>query len=137
LTTAVVDASVVMAWLFAESESPRVAAAFETIRRREAVAPVLLYFEMRNALLLAERRRRITQDQSAAFLRQLAKLTIRLAPPGSDEAMALARAHALTFYDAAYLELAKREGLPLATLDRDLEKAAVAEGVALFGQRST
>ena len=47
--------------------------------------------------------------------------------------MTLARRHSLTFYDAAYLELAKREGLPLATLDRDLEKAAIAEGVALFG----
>jgi predicted nucleic acid-binding protein len=47
--------------------------------------------------------------------------------------MRLARLHALTFYEAAYLELAKREALPLATLDRDLEKAATAEGVALLG----
>ena len=47
--------------------------------------------------------------------------------------MALARKHKLTVYDAAYLELAKREGLPLATVDRALEKAAIAEGVALFG----
>ena len=47
--------------------------------------------------------------------------------------MALARKRKLTVYDAAYLELAKREALPLATLDRDLEKAAIAEGVALFG----
>ena len=47
--------------------------------------------------------------------------------------MALARKRKLTVYDAAYLELAKREGLPLATLDRALEKAAIAEGVALFG----
>ena len=47
--------------------------------------------------------------------------------------MALARKRKLTVYDAAYLELAKREALPLATLDRDLETAAIAEGVALFG----
>ncbi len=47
--------------------------------------------------------------------------------------MALARQRKLTVYDAAYPELAKREALPLATLDRDLEKAAIAEGVALFG----
>ena len=47
--------------------------------------------------------------------------------------MALARARKLTVYDAAYLELAQRERLPLATLDRALEKAAIAEGVALFG----
>ena len=58
---------------------------------------------------------------------------MRMAPPNGDEAMRLARAHNLTFYDAAYLELAKREGLPLATLDRALERAAIAEGVALFG----
>ena len=132
MTTAAVDASVVMAWLFAEGESPKVAAAFETIRRGEAVAPVLLYFEIRNALLVAECRKRITQEQSAIFLNQLARLAIRMAPPDGDEAMTPARANALTFHDATYLELAKREGLPLATLDRDLEKAAVAEGVALL-----
>jgi predicted nucleic acid-binding protein len=71
---------------------------------------------------------------SAAFLRDLGLLPIRLESAG-DEAilMTLARKRKLTVYDAAYLELAKREGLPLATLDRDLEKAAIAEGVALFG----
>jgi predicted nucleic acid-binding protein len=64
----------------------------------------------------------------------LASLPIRFAPlPADDLLMTLARTRKLTVYDAAYLELAKREGLPLATLDRDLEKAAVAEGVALFG----
>ncbi len=56
-----------------------------------------------------------------------------MAPPNRDEAMTLARAYNLTFYAAAYLELARREALPLATLDRDLERAAIAEGVALFG----
>jgi predicted nucleic acid-binding protein len=133
LTGAVVDASIVMAWLFAESENSRIAAAFETIRRGEAVAPVLFYFEVRNVLLVAERRSRITREQSATFHNQLARLAIRMAPPNGDEAMRLARAYNLTFYDAAYLELARREGLPLATLDRDLERAALAEGVALFG----
>src|SRR5271165_6775128 len=121
-----------MAWLFVESESPRVAAAFETIQRGEAVAPVLIYFEIRNVMLVAERRRRITREQSATFLNQLAKLAIRMAPPNGEEAMALARAYALTFYDATYLELARREALPLATLDRDLEKAAIAERVPLL-----
>jgi predicted nucleic acid-binding protein len=53
LTAAVVDASIIMAWLFAESENSRIAAAFETIRRGEAVAPVLLYFEVRNVLVVA------------------------------------------------------------------------------------
>ncbi len=70
----------------------------------------------------------------AAFLRRFALLPVRLtALPDDDALMTLARKHRLTVYDAAYLELAKREALPLATLDRALEKAAVAEGVALFG----
>ena len=56
-----------------------------------------------------------------------------MAPPDGSELMALARARKLTVYDAAYLDLAIREGLPLATLDRQLERAALAEGVALFG----
>ena len=59
---------------------------------------------------------------------------MRIAPlPGGEALMSLARERNLTVYDAAYLELAKREGLPLATLDRAVEKAAIAEGVALFG----
>jgi predicted nucleic acid-binding protein len=71
---------------------------------------------------------------SAAFLRDLALLPIRLEPPGDDASLvALARNRKLTVYDAAYLELAKREALPLATFDRDLETAALTEGVALFG----
>ena len=61
-------------------------------------------------------------------------LPLRIVPlPGDDAVMSLARERNLTVYDAAYLELAKREGLPLATLDRALEKAALAEGVALCG----
>jgi predicted nucleic acid-binding protein len=100
----------------------------------DACAPSLLFFEIRNALLLGERRKRITEAMSAAFIRDLALLRIRLEPPpGGISLMALARERKLTIYDAAYLELAMREGMPLATLDRALEKAAIAEGVALFG----
>ena len=72
-------------------------------------------------------------EASADFLRRFARLPIRLSLPDDDALMTLARVRRLTVYDAAYLELAKREALPLATLDRALEKAAVAEGVALFG----
>jgi predicted nucleic acid-binding protein len=70
----------------------------------------------------------------AAFVRDLALLPIRLEPPGEGTSlMTLAGERKLTVYDAADLELARREALPLATLDRDLEQAALAEGVALFG----
>ena len=130
----VIDASILAAWFLDEKSDPRVETAFDTVTRVETRAPSLLYCEIRNVLLVSERRNRITEAMSAAFLRDLGLLPIRLEPAG-DEAilMALARKRKLTVYDAAYLELAKREALPLATLDRDLEKAAIAEGVALFG----
>jgi predicted nucleic acid-binding protein len=64
----------------------------------------------------------------------LARLPIRFAPsPDDDALMALARERKLTVYGAVYLELARRERLPLATVDRELKRAAIAEGVALFG----
>jgi predicted nucleic acid-binding protein len=130
----VIDASILAAWLLDEKSDPRVESAFETVARIETHAPSLLYYELRNALLVSERRNRITEAMSAAFLRNLALLPIRLDSAGDDTSlMALARKRKLTVYDAAYLALAKREGLPLATLDRALEKAAVAEGVAVFG----
>jgi predicted nucleic acid-binding protein len=130
----VIDASVLAAWFLGEKPDPRVETAFDALARIEARAPSVLYYEIRNALLISERRRRITDAMSAGFLRDLALLPIRLEPPNEDTSlMALARKRKLTVYDAAYLELAKREALPLATLDRDLEKAASAEGVALFG----
>ena len=130
----VVDASILAAWFLDEESNPRVEAAFDTVARVETRAPSLLYYEIRNALLMSERRNRITEAMSAEFLRDLALLPIRLTPlPDDGELMALARNRKLTVYDAAYLELAKRQGLALATVDRGLEKAAIAEGVALFG----
>jgi predicted nucleic acid-binding protein len=130
----VVDTSILVAWFLNEKTDPRVEAAFNAITRVQTRAPDLLYYELRNALLVSERRSRITEAMSADFLRDLARLPIRLEPPAEGASlMALARHRNLTVYDAAYLELAKREALPLATLDRALEQAAIAEGVALFG----
>jgi predicted nucleic acid-binding protein len=81
------------------------------------------------------RRGRVTFEQIAEFIEDLAALPIRLDPPISPAEwppiLALAERHRLTAYDAAYLELARRTGLPLATLDADLRKAAEAEGMAL------
>jgi predicted nucleic acid-binding protein len=130
----VIDASILAAWFLDEKSDPRVEAAFDMVARVETLAPSLFYYEIRNALLVSERRNRITEAMSAAFLRDLGLLPIRLGPTGDDASlMTLARKWKLTVYDAAYLELAKREKLPLATLDRALEKAAFAEGVVLFG----
>jgi predicted nucleic acid-binding protein len=87
---------------------------------------------MRNALLNGERRNRTTSQQTAAFLEFLREIPISVALlPDENEVMQLARRHRLSFYDAAYLELALRERLPLATFDDDLIAAAKAEGVLL------
>jgi predicted nucleic acid-binding protein len=130
----VIDASILAAWFLDEKRNSRVEAAFDRAAAIGAHAPTLLHYEIRNALLMGERRNRITATMSAAFLRDLAMMLIQLEPVAGDESlMDLARKRKLTVYDAAYLELARRERLPLATLDRALEKAALAEGVALFG----
>jgi predicted nucleic acid-binding protein len=90
---------------------------------------------MRNILVVNERRRRIAESETAAFLLNLSRLRIRVdRVPDEGAVLRLARTHRLSVYDAAYLELAQREGLPLATLDADLQKAAVAEGVALLSR---
>jgi predicted nucleic acid-binding protein len=134
LTAFVIDASIVIAWFLSEDIEPWASALFETLQTTGALAPVLIRFEVRNALLVGERRGRLDATQSSQFLRDFDKLRLRLAPPSADEAlMAVARAHRLSAYDAAYLHLAKREGLALATLDRGLERAARAEGVNVIG----
>jgi predicted nucleic acid-binding protein len=96
--------------------------------------PALWWFEVRNALAVNERRGRLGEADTAAFLRALARLSIGFdRSPDEAALLALARRHRLTVYDAAYLELAQREGLPLATLDAALRDAAAASGVALLG----
>ena len=130
----VIDASIVAGFAFGEAPDPKIALTIDELALSEALAPSVFFFELRNVLVVNERRGRATPEGSADFLRRLARLPIRLASaPADDVLLALARKRKLTVYDAAYLELAKREGLPLATVDRALEKAAVAEGVALFG----
>ena len=81
----VVDASILAAWFLNEKADPRVEAAFDTVTRVETRAPILLYYELRNALLVSERRNRITEAMSAAFLRDLALLPVRLELPAEDE----------------------------------------------------
>ena len=130
----VTDASIVAAFAFGETDDARVLMAIEELRLSEALTPCVFFFEIRSALIVGERRGRSTAQKSADFLRDLENLPVRIAPlPGDEALMSLARERNLTVHDAAYLELAKREGLPLATLDRALEKAAIAEGIALFG----
>lgn len=128
----VLDASITACWAFPDEDHPDASLAFHQMGSGEAVVPCLWWFEVRNILVVNERRRRITEPDTARFLLNLSRLRIRVdRVPDEGAVLRLARTHRLSVYDAAYLELAQREGLPLATLDADLQKAAACEGVAL------
>ena len=128
----VVDASVVVAWLFDDEDEPRADRVLERLEGDGALAPQLWHLETRNSLLVAERRGRLSAGGVKERLDALKGLPIRTdEEPDLQSAFDLARAHGLSFYDALYLELAKRESAELATLDGALGRAAVAEGVPL------
>ena len=132
----VLDGSVTMVWGFEDEADAYATAILERMPELQAHVPPLWPLEVANALLVGERRRRITPAETARFLTILGGFPIRVddeavAHAGADT-MHLARAHNLSCYDAAYLELAIRRGLPLASLDGKLKTAAEAVGVPLF-----
>ena len=131
--TLVIDASVTLAWIFADERTPQTTAIEEGVRTDGAVVPSLWALEVANILLQAEKRGRIGSADAAARLELLRALPIFVDSLSLDVAWRavapLARAEKLTAYDAAYLELAIRRGLPLATLDRELRIAAKRRGV--------
>ena len=129
----VLDASIAIAWALPE-ESPSAELALARMQTDRAVVPSLWWFELRNGLVVNERRTRITEPQTALFLRRIARLAITIdQSPDEAAVLSLARRHRLTVYDATYLELALRAELLLATLDAALARAAGAEGVRLVG----
>ncbi|MGA2745392.1 MAG: type II toxin-antitoxin system VapC family toxin [Candidatus Sulfotelmatobacter sp.] len=131
----VLDASLALQW-FLEDESGRQygLSVLASLSSKRAVVPVLWFYEVGNGLLMAHRRKRITFDQIDGFLARLKALPIDAAQQDPEEILELpelAQKHGLTNYDAAYLALALRLKVPLATTDGDLRKAAVAAGVAM------
>lgn len=130
------DASATLPWRFEDEATPWTEALLGRIQGGEEVlVPAHWPLEVANALLVARRRKRVTTEQISEFIEDLDALPIRLEPPSGPAQwptiLALAEQYRLTAYDAAYLELAQRTGLPLATLDGDLRKAALAASVAL------
>lgn len=120
----VVDASSLLCLAFDDEGLPYSMALIEAIRDEGGVAPLILWYELRNALVINERRGRIEPERSTAFLGLLEELPIALQPPSGDAGVLdLARRLQLSVYDASYLELAVREGGPLATLDKGLREA--------------
>jgi predicted nucleic acid-binding protein len=132
----VLDGSVALAWCFADESdayADEVARKFPDI---EAVVPAIWHLEVANALLMGERRNRSDQADTAQWTAYLSSLPITVDEQTGarvfTDILSLARTHKLSAYDAAYLELAVRRGLPIATLDTRLRVAATAAGVPLF-----
>jgi predicted nucleic acid-binding protein len=132
----VLDNSVTMSWAFPDEDDPYARNVLKALPGAAAVVPSIWPLEAANILLVGERRGRITQADSTSFVAILDGLTIGVDGETSERAMKdtldLARAQKLSVYDAAYLELAMRRGLPLATLDDKLKAAALSVGVAIY-----
>lgn len=129
----VLDASVSASWCLEDESSPVAELADARLDTDSALVPRIWWYETRNLLVVNERRGRITSVDSAAFLSLLSSYPIRFERVEDEEAIfRFAREFQLTFYDAAYLEIAHRNGIPLATLDTALRRAGVAAGVELL-----
>ena len=130
----VLDASVAGAWLLEDEDDPVASAAMSRLATEFALVPQLWHLEVRNTLVVAERRGRVGAKGLEDGLRRVGELPIRTdTEPDLGAALALARRRRLTIYDALYLELALRADVPLATVDRALASAAAAEGRRLLG----
>jgi predicted nucleic acid-binding protein len=135
--TFVVDSSVALTWCFPEERTPATAALLDRVADFGAIVPSLWPLEVLNALMMGEKRKRIDFAKRHELIDWLRLLPITLDAETAAQAWTttnhLAQRHRLTLYDAAYLELAQRLDLPLATLDADLRAAANALGVPLLG----
>ena len=131
----VLDASVTMAWILDDENPPEADAALARLPNSGAIVPYFWHIEIRNGLLLAERRNRIAHAVAMQWLDKLAAQPIETdTDTDLNAAYSLAQAHQLTFYDAVYLELALRRNAMLATLDRALGRAAGSAGVIVLRQ---
>jgi predicted nucleic acid-binding protein len=132
----VLDASVAIAALIEEEQSDGARHILRQIIDESATVPPLWFFEVGNVLLLAGRRRSLSASTRREHLEDLSRLPIVVDYATTDQAwhatMELAERHSLTLYDAAYLELSLRLGLPLASFDAALRKAAKAANVRLL-----
>ncbi len=127
-TRFVVDNSVVMTWCFQDEVAPYAEAVLDSLVEASAVVPPIWPLEVINVLLVAERNGRLHEADSVRFVTLLGQLPIMIDRSWPERLMkdllALGRTHNLSSYDTAYLELAMRQGIPIATLDQKLIKAA-------------
>ena len=132
----VLDCSIALAWYFPDEADAYADYVQDSLAQAEAVVPSLWPLEVTNALVVGERRGRSTVAQATTWIALLKDLPIRIDRETVSRAWAetlqVARTHGLSAYDAAYLELALRLGVGLATLDGGLKAAAIAAGVPLY-----
>jgi len=133
----VLDCSITLAWVYGDETTEPVRQVFDLLSHGGAWVPGLWRLEVANVLEMGVRRKRHDAAFRDATLADLAELPIQVDGETNEQAwsatLSLAERHELTLYDAAYLELALRRSLPLATLDEDLRGAANAEKVRLLG----
>jgi predicted nucleic acid-binding protein len=124
----VLDCSVTMSWCFDDERTDYTDGILENLKDSTAIVPTIWSLEVANVLLLSKKKKRISEIHSANFIDALSTLPITVDPSTSAKAMhsifVIANQSDLTIYDAAYLELAIREGIPLITLDSKLTQAA-------------
>jgi predicted nucleic acid-binding protein len=133
----ILDSSATLAWIYGDETTEAIRRLFDAIADNGALVPALWRLEVANSLTMAVRKRRIDPDFRRAALADLALLDITTDQQTDSYAWTdtvdLADHFNLTVYDAAYLELARRKLLPLATLDQELQTAATAIGVTVLG----
>lgn len=133
----IIDSSITMAWCFLEEQTEATTEVRNRLDGEAAAAPAILLLEVTNVLFQAEKRGRITPSLASDFIEVLQKMKLEVDYDGAarcfEHVLPLCRRHGLTAYDAAYLELAIRTGLPLATLDGRLRSAASEHGIKLLG----
>jgi len=135
----VLDCSIALSWFFPDEKTAFTEAALDLVVLEECWVPSVWRLEFPNALLVAERRRRLTRVERLQVLDDAARLRLRVdaAVPELRAISDLAERHALSTYDAAYLELAARQGAALITLDKELGAAAAAAGIAVHAPGRT
>ena len=128
----VIDSSIAVSWILSDEDSEIARMALAMVSTEGMIVPRIFWYEFRNSLLVNERRGRLLASEIEQGLSVLAAMNPEFADRYSDlETLRLSRQHDLSIYDAAYVDLALSNGMHLATLDKKMAKAAVAEGVML------
>lgn len=134
--TFVLDASMTLSWHFIDEQSPARLAIADRAAAESVVVPALWFSELANGAIFAERKGRTTAAATADLLDLVRQLDVEVDVQADHHAlhtlMSIARTHRLTIYDSAYFELAQRRGLPLATLDGKLARAAQTSGLEVL-----